>query len=420
MFKKTKRKLSLFYSLCFFSCFLVFIVILYFSIVQLMDHQQIDELETYYTEQYHDFYEYMYDTNRKIDYDPNRMYFYYIYTSDHTFVHADESYKGFYKEIEQVFQTKDISKRIVTKLKWKDEHFLLLSKPIENKGNLLGYIILGKSITSQHHFFQNILLLFVVLGAIFTLLIGIISYYMAGKAMVPIQKSFEKQRKFVSDASHEMRTPLSIFYSSLDILETDESKNLSEFGKELITDLKDEAELMKDLLENLLFLARHDQNRLEIDNESFSLTDLLNGICEKFKRTLPETISLQADIQKDVVFFGDSKKINELIYILLENATRYTEQGSISLKLLQTDTSIRILVEDTGIGISKEDLPLIFDRFFRSDTARKRDGTGLGLSIAKAIVEEHGGTIDVNSILGKGTTFCIQLSSKNSKAFPVH
>ncbi|MFF5994440.1 HAMP domain-containing sensor histidine kinase [Lysinibacillus sp. KU-BSD001] len=406
MFKKTRKKLTVFYSTCFLGFFFVFLVILYFSLVQLMDHQQMEELETYYTEQYHDFFEHMYDQDRKLEFNPNRLYFYYIYTKEQRLVHGDETYKGLYKEIESIYSVEDTSESFVKRLHWHDEHFLLLSKPIHFEEELLGYIVLGKSTTSQYHFFQKMLLLFVVLVIIFTLFIGFLSYYMAGKAMVPIENALEKQKNFVSDASHELRTPLSVFYSSLDILAADESKNVSDFGKELIQDLKDEAELMKELLEKLLFLARHYQNRLEVKKERFSLTDLLGSISEKFQRTLREEIVFQTDIEKDVQLIGDPKKIIELIYILLENAVQYTPHGSISLKLSQTDEKIKIVVEDTGIGIAKDELPLIFDRFFRSDAARKRDGTGLGLSIAEAIVKEHGGMIQVQSELGKGTTFC--------------
>ena len=111
------------------------------------------------------------------------------------------------------------------------------------------------------------ILLFIVLIIIFTIIIGFLSYYMAGKAMIPIQHALEKQKSFVSDASHELRTPLSVFYSSLDILETDEANNMSDFGKELIEDLKHEAELMKELLDKLLFLARHDKNRIHSTKE---------------------------------------------------------------------------------------------------------------------------------------------------------
>lgn len=420
MFNQTQRKLSITYALCFFVFFVGFLVILYLSLVQLMEHQQLEELQTYYTQQKHDFYEHLDEQDKKIDFNPNRNYFYYIYTKDHAFIHGDESVKGLYHEIEVVFQSEDTSEQLVKKIQWKDDHFLLLSKPIQGKNDSFeGYIILGNSITSQHHFYQNMIWLFVGLIVIFTLFIGLISYFMAGKAMIPIQQSLEQQKKFVSDASHELRTPLSIFYSSLDILETDEVNNLSPFGKELVSDLKDEAEIMKELLEKLLFLARHDQKRLEISKEPFLLTELLENIAEKFERTLSSTMSFQIDIENNVHFVGDEKRINELVYILLENAARYTEQGAITMKLHTTDSTIQLSIEDTGIGISNEELPHIFDRFYRSDRARKRDGTGLGLSIAKAIIEEHDGTIQVNSNIGEGTSFCITFPHTKRKAFPI-
>ncbi|TSI04744.1 cell wall metabolism sensor histidine kinase WalK [Lysinibacillus sp. BW-2-10] len=416
MFNQTRKKLSSFYAICFFLFFVGFIIILYFALVQLMENQQLEELETYYTEEQHDFFEHLDEQDKKIKYAPNRTYFYYVYTQDHKFVHGDETVKGFYQEIEKIFQSEDISQPLIKRTEWKNNHFLLLSKPIIGEQDS-GYIILGKMVTSQHHFFQKMIWLFIILTCVFTILLGLVSYFMAGKAMIPIQQSFEKQKKFVSDASHELRTPLSIFYSSLDILEADEIDNLSSFGKELVSDLKEEAELMKDLLEKMLFLARHDQNRLEIKKESILLSEMLENISGKFERTLPKTITFHSEIEKNVQLMGDSKSINELIYILLENASQYTQQGSIIIKLATTDTAIKVFIEDTGIGISKEDLPLIFDRFYRSDLARKRDGTGLGLSIAKAIVEEHGGTIQVQSELGKGTSFCIEFSfSKNKEA----
>ena len=376
-----------------------------------MDSQQLEELEKYYKEQYHDYFEYAGAQNVKIEYNPNKMYFYYIFSNEHKLIHGDESAKGLYKELIDIYEQEDISQEDVKKIEWDSEHYLLLSKPIFYDDKVQGQIIVGKSITSEHHFLREMGFLFVVLIIVFTFIIALLSYYMAKKAMIPIQNSLEKQKKFVSDASHELRTPLSVFYSSLDILETDESDHFTPFGKELISDLKEEAELMKTLLEKLLFLARHDQNRLEIRKEPFSLSDLLNSIGVKFQRTLPDSLSLHLDIQEKIQMVGDSKKMNELVYILLENAVQYTPEGFIRLQLLKNDGKITVIVEDSGIGIAKEELPLIFDRFYRSDSARKRDGTGLGLSIADAIVKEHGGTIQVTSEVNKGTTFYIHIPS---------
>ncbi|WP_234447959.1 sensor histidine kinase [Viridibacillus soli] len=372
-----------------------------------MENEQLDELESYYIKEQHDFVEHKDDKEKHLTFDPNRNFFYYIYTNDHTLVHGDESFKGLYKELENIFQHEDASKSMNRNLEWKEQHFLLLKKPIKSANKVDGYIILGKSVTTQHHFFQKMIWLLIVLTCIFSLFIGFLSNYLAGKAIVPIKQSFEKQKKFVADASHELRTPLSIFYSSLDLLEIDEANNLTPFGKELIVDLKEESQLMKELLEKLLFLARHDQNQWFHKKEVFDLSEMLSKVSTKFERTIPSTISFNAHIEKNIRLIGDSTRIREIMFILLDNAVQYTKEGTISVSLLKEDSTIKILVQDTGIGIHPDELSLIFNRFYRSDASRERNGTGLGLAIAKAGVQQHDGTIHVTSQEGKGTSFTV-------------
>jgi len=226
--------------------------------------------------------------------------------------------------------------------------------------------------------------------------------------MIPIQWSFNKQKKFVSDASHELRTPLSIFYSSLEILEAEEAEHLSPLGKELIADLKDETEIMKELIDKLLFLARHDQQQVSSTKEFIPLSSLLEKVSVKFQRIMPADIQFSTDIQENIQLLGDTSKIQELLYILLDNAIRYTNSGKITLTLLKNQDIVKITVADSGIGMSEQELPLVFERFYRSDAARQRNGTGLGLAIAKAIVEQHNGKIYATSQFGKGTTFHIE------------
>ena len=372
-----------------------------------MDTQQVEELESNYVKQEHDFYEYMGDEKKRLIYDPNRSFFYYIYTNKHVFVHGDESHKGLKTQLEKVFINSDLTENPAFHLEWQDQHFLLLKKPIYDNNEVVGYIILGKSVTSQQHFFQKTIQLLVLLTCISTVLIGLLSYYMAGKAMIPIQWSFDKQKKFVSDASHELRTPLSIFYSSLDILDLEEATNLSPFGKELVHDMKDEAQLMKELLDKLLFLARHDQQQWLQQKEVIQISSMLEKISAKFQKIMPPNIQFDTQIEENIELLGDATKIQELLYILLDNAILYAKEGKITLTLLKDSHSVKIAVADNGIGIPEHELSLIFERFYRSDTARQRNGTGLGLSIAKAIVEQHGGEIFATSQVGKGTTFYI-------------
>ena len=407
MFHKTRIKLSLLYATLFFLFFSFFLVILYVSLVKLMNSQQLEELESLYIQQKHDFYVYGEQDQKRLSYEPNQNYFYYIYTKKHEFIHGDESHKGMKRPLENYYKESEITEDSVRRFEWQEQYFLLLKKPIYERNEVAGYIILGKSITSQQHFFQKSIQLFIFLTCISTIFIGLLSYYMAGKAMIPIQWSFDKQRKFVSDASHELRTPLSIFYSSLDILETGEASNLSSFGKELVDDMKDEAQLMKELLEKLLFLARHDQQQDFQQKEVIQLSNMLEKIGHKFKKIMPADIQFTTEIQGDIEFQGDATNIQELIYILLDNAIVYSTKGSIVLTLSQKDHLIKITVSDSGIGISEQELTLIFERFYRSDKARQSKGNGLGLSLAKAIVQQHDGEIYATSTEGKGTTFHI-------------
>ncbi|MGA3598892.1 sensor histidine kinase [Lysinibacillus agricola] len=409
MFHKTRKKLSFLYATLYFLLFSLFVIVLYFSLVKLMENQQINELEDFYAKQEHDFFEHVYANTKTLNYNPNRNFFYYIYTKDHQFVHGDESYKGLKKQVEKVFDNSNPREELLKHYEWQEEHFLLLKKPILNNDTVVGYIIVGKSVTSQHHFFQNAKYLLILLTCISTVLIGLLSYYMAGKAMIPIQWSFDKQKKFVSDASHELRTPLSIFYSSLEILEVEEAKQLSSFGKELIADLKDEAEIMKELIEKLLFLARHDQQQASIHKEIIPLSTLLNKVSSKFQKIMPPDIQFSTEIQENIELLGDASKMQELLYILLDNAIRYTNSGKITLTLLKNQGFVKITVADSGIGMTEQELPLVFERFYRSDSARQRNGTGLGLAIAKAIVEQHDGKIYATSKVGKGTTFHIEI-----------
>lgn len=408
MFHKTRKKLSYLYATLYFLLFSLFIIVLYFSLVKLMENQQIQELEAFYIKQEHDYFEYANDNKKTVSYDPNRNYFYYIYTNDHQFIHGDESVRGLKTQVEKVFSQDRQVHDVVRRFEWKEQHFLVLKKPISYHEKVVGYILIGKSVTTQHHFFQKVSELLLLLACISTILIGLLSYYMAGKAMVPIQWSFDKQKKFVSDASHELRTPLSIFYSSLDILELEEAKHLTPFGKELITDLKDEAQLMKALLDKLLFLARHDQQQGLAHQEVLQLSTMLEKISTKFQKIMPEPIQFCTQIEENIELLGDATKIQELLYILLDNAIAYTKQGQITLTLSKQANLITIALADSGIGIPEQELAMVFERFYRSDTSRQRNGTGLGLAIAQAIVEQHGGKIYVTSTVGKGSTFYIE------------
>lgn len=411
MFKPIRKKLTLLYTMSFFILLITFIILLYLFISDAIKDTEVEELYAYFKEEQEDFAEDLHedDEQKEVKYRPEREIFYYLFTNDGELVKGKESLRHFSQTLTDIKLNRPVKSSSHQQLEWEGEHVLLLIEPISHHDVELGYVVIGKNITSQHHLTQRIFFILIGLTVFFTLLLALLSYYLAGKAMVPAHKAFEKQKKFVSDASHELRTPLSIFYSSVELLEKEEKNNLQPFSVEVLEDLKAETHLMKQLLDDLLFLARNDQARWDLNKETVDLSALTRSASRRFARKVPKEITFERTIDDGINVDGDSIRLQELLYILLDNAQIYTEQGSISISLQQKDANAILTVKDTGIGITKEKLPHIFDRFYRADTARQRTGTGLGLSIAKTIVDAHNGTIHVDSDVGVGSTFTISL-----------
>lgn len=212
------------------------------------------------------------------------------------------------------------------------------------------------------------------------------------------QDSYREQARFVSDASHELRTPIAVIQGYADMLQRwgkDDEKVLEEG----ITAIQTESGHMKKLIEQLLFLARGDNGRNPFVPEQVDLSELMKEVYEESMMIHPERV-WRLDAEAPVMTVGDVAMLKQTVRILVDNAVKYTREGDkISLRARYKDGVPCFEVQDNGIGIKQEDLGHIFDRFFRSDPARTRatGGTGLGLSIAKWIVDRHGGYFDVFS-----------------------
>ncbi|AOY76121.1 sensor histidine kinase [Clostridium formicaceticum] len=225
-----------------------------------------------------------------------------------------------------------------------------------------------------------------------------------------IEASYQQQNQFVSDASHELRTPISVLQGYANLLDR-WGKEDKEVLQESIEAIKSESENMKDLIEKLLFLARTDKNLQALEKVEFQIKALILEVVKDAK-LIDAKHAFQLDVKEDCVFFGDRKSIKQLLRILIDNSIKFTpEGGRIFIRQRRWKKFIVIEVEDTGIGIAKEDLPHIFERFYCGDKSRTRShgGQGLGLSIAKWIVDSHDGKIQVKSSLGVGTKFVIML-----------
>ena len=226
-----------------------------------------------------------------------------------------------------------------------------------------------------------------------------------------IEKSYNSQKQFVSDASHELRTPISVIRGYTDMLKR-WGKDDPEVLDEGIAAISQETESMKDLVESLLFLARHDKKTLMMEISAFDPAELLREV-------LKEEIMVHTDYRFEMnrmdsmIIRADRNMMKQVMRILCDNAVKYSEPGtSVTLSCTNDQNGYCCLsVRDEGQGISQEDLPKIFDRFYRSDKARKSEtgGHGLGLSIARIIVIAHNGKLKVRSKPDCGSVFSVLL-----------
>jgi len=227
-----------------------------------------------------------------------------------------------------------------------------------------------------------------------------------------IEAAFQRVSQFTADASHELRTPISLMRTEAEIA-LRKSRDKSEYQTAL-GHILGEAERTSVLIENLLSLARADSGRESLDIRRLDLRDAVQNAANDWRRPIADQgLRFIEDVQKEDLFVAaDKAALARLLNILLDNALKYTPSpGSIELRLERRNGTAVITVRDTGVGISPEEQSRIFERFYRTDKARNREsgGAGLGLAIARWIAEQHRGSITVTSADGVGSAFVIQL-----------
>ncbi len=293
--------------------------------------------------------------------------------------------------------------------------FITMRYPLLKNNKIIGEVYVGIEIT---HWVREQARIFFAL--LFTVLFSMIFVYfiahkMAEKAMLPVVKSFEQQKQFIANASHELRTPLSIIMSGMAVLKSDDDNKFSDFSQDIIKDICDESTKMKKLIENLLMTSRSDNNTLKVNPVKFALKDVIIKCYNKFTLLAQEkniSINLQnlPEISQ-LTLFADVNQIEQILAILIDNAIKYTDKnGKITISVETVRRRVFISVTDTGKGISADDLPHIFERFYRAEKSRTHYGNGLGLSIARMLAQKNHGDITVMSQENKGSCFSLILN----------
>lgn len=232
--------------------------------------------------------------------------------------------------------------------------------------------------------------------------------------MERLEAAFNRERQFAGDASHELRTPLTVIEAEA-TLALEKERTTDEYKKSLAT-ISQEVEFMSTILGSLLSIARNESGKEVLKLEIINLKDVLHEISLKYETLAKEKgLDYIVDVEEDLPIKGDKVKIKQLIGNLIDNAIKYTQEGVIAIRAFSQNDSALVSISDTGAGIASEHIPFIFERFYRVDKARSRaaGGAGLGLSIVKQIADAHGGTVEVKSHPGSGSTFNVLLPLAN-------
>lgn len=240
----------------------------------------------------------------------------------------------------------------------------------------------------------------------------VISLFFSRWALKPVAQAWTQQQRFVADASHELKTPLTVILANTSIMLEHPERSVAS-QSQWVESTQAEAQAMQQLVGDLLLMARLDEGGTTPLHEQVDLTDLIEGDLLQFESVAFErNVTLSGNIDRNVSVQGDTTRLHRLATTLLDNACKYANDGGeVRVTLQQSIHHIELAVHNTGVPIAPEDLPHVFDRFYRADKARTHDegSYGLGLAIARGIAEEHGGTITATSTEDAGTTFTVTL-----------
>ncbi len=335
-----------------------------------------------------------------------------------------------------------------------DEEIRIYSQALLVHGSPFALVQVGESLQSIHTVLREQALILLLLTPIALFFTALVSFWLAGRAFAPIQRltatahkigasdlqqrvpvpashdevyflaltlnemiarldeAFKRQRRFVSDASHELRTPVAAIRSKTDVALLQERTGVE--YRTILQHINAEAERLGLLISDLLALARADEGKVLLERESVQLDFLVSTVAitaEELAQQREITLIVQASEPMTVI--GDEARLIQLVVNMLDNALNYTPaKGTVTLRLEHSADSARIIISDTGIGIAPEHLPFIFERFYRVDPAHQRQeggSSGLGLAIADWVARAHGGTIQVESRPGEGSTFTVTL-----------
>lgn len=277
----------------------------------------------------------------------------------------------------------------------------------EIERNDLNTVVVIIDISGDIDVFRTLVKMSVIIIGVSLFVVYIFAYYLSKWAIKPVKDAFDAQRRFVSDASHELKTPLTVISANADVLESEIGEN------KWLSNIKNQSVLMTELVRNLLDLAKFVETNDELVLTEFDLSSTVLSKALEFECIAFESgKTFEQNITENVRFTGNEESIKHLVSILIDNAIKHSEDNGLIRVTLTTDGNKKIFqVYNTGNSIKNSEKDRIFDRFYRSDESRSKvtGGYGLGLSIAKTIVDEHKGIITVDGEENKWISFTVVL-----------
>ncbi|MEI7765158.1 MAG: HAMP domain-containing sensor histidine kinase [bacterium] len=257
---------------------------------------------------------------------------------------------------------------------------------------------------------QDILLnRFITIDAFIMFFVIVLGFFLTEKTLNPIKLNMQKQKRFIADASHELRTPIAIVISGLEVNLSNKKLDLSG-AKKTLEDTLEEMRDFSELSNTLLDISKYDRS-VCLECEPIIINELLKTILEKNKNLAQiKNINIEAKIEASATVQGDKDELCRVFLNILDNAIKYTASGGlicVSDKIISNNYVVTIT--DNGVGIPENIIGKVFDPFFRADASRNTNGAGLGLTLSKKIIENHNGTIVIKSLINKGTSVIISL-----------
>lgn len=290
---------------------------------------------------------------------------------------------------------------------FEDIPYFFLKSPLQDQP---GTLVIFRDISRETKAQRMILVILIGVGLLCSLFTFVASFFMTKHAMIPLQQAWQQQKNFRSDVSHELRAPLAIIQTNLDIVRSNSCETVSS-QKKWLDNIHEESLYMAKLVDSLLFLARADSHHQPINKQPLNFNTAILQTLSLFEMMAStKGVALEVLADTTVQGYGDETRIKQVLGILLDNAIRYTSAGGkISVSLTREAEQAVLTVADSGEGIAPEYFGKIFERFYQIDKAHSKGSAGLGLAIAKWIIEAHGGTITVTSTPNQGTAFTICL-----------